>query len=984
MYMFDPTKLELDLDNLDNEVSSKKIEIESEKLNEQGSISSDKIFDYDLNQLSPNTTNLTTNDVLDGLDLSEISKFEEKNETIDMQDLIEVLNLPEKNETNIDNQIGDNENQKIELNEEVQIWRTEYEKNIISNPNKTEIKKEDEKEEKIIFDINLNSLEILLTILIEKQYDFATIEPGENYVKICFRKDKLIKETKIIKFPIYTNILFKAKSVTKLTIEENKEQQEWTWEIVIKDKNYKVITKVVPSNFWSKLFIKAKELEKKIVKNNTKKISISQIFIFLWIITFITLIIGGTFLWFVVINAQTVEDVNFFYSLWINLNDINNFLRQSITIIFSILIFIETLFLIIYLFKFFLTKKEFKQKKIRYWILWALILIITFSSASAWKIIYDKAASLPNWQEMSYWDIQIYDNSKLTSQSFEILDALIKDEDTSNLIGPVEIKYDLKYLSKSEERKWFKIKKYIWDFGDGNIKETPLPTIIYNFKEKRNYKVSLTIEVVDRQWKITEKQVQNIPNINIAYTVKINETKLSNGWKLVDFDASSLKELWKIEWYFLDDLTKPIWTNELFKVWKPIFEETIIWMYIRSNDKTSEVLDKIFTIWWWSETTLDWEIAHTISLENDLDIEFKVENVQNNFWDWYIVEYKWFIWDKTFTKEWDIINPEESSKINFTFKTYWEQKIKVILKNSIWEVKEISTTINIPKRISLSKWLIILDEWGEIKNLKYEKKVNEYYIDEIWVPTDFTLDARFLRADNILYTLKNVSWDYNSDWDIDEVNRIWNYYASVEWNHTITAHYEFVNRRIPDDIIKLTEKIYIEWIKKDAMLKIEITKNSAYAPVIVSFDASKSEVKNENIAKFIWDYWDWEIEERDAIVPWHRYIKAWEYEIKLKVITTSWKEYSTSQKLILQPRPQTAKITTSMKKAPTLQWINFSSKESEWQIVWYFWDFWDWNISTEANPTHSYNKIWKYKVTLKLDFVNKNILEDTTEIEITN
>jgi hypothetical protein len=37
-------------------------------------------------------------------------------------------------------------------------------------------------------------------------------------------------------------------------------------------------------------------------------------------------------------------------------------------------------------------------------------------------------------------------------------------------------------------------------------------------------------------------------------------------------------------------------------------------------------------------------------------------------------------------------------------------------------------------------------------------------------------------------------------------------------------------------------------------MTFEITKESNYAPVIVGFDASKSQVKNEDIVKFVWDY----------------------------------------------------------------------------------------------------------------------------------
>ena len=41
---------------------------------------------------------------------------------------------------------------------------------------------------------------------------------------------------------------------------------------------------------------------------------------------------------FVVLNAKTVDDVKFFASLGISLNDINSFLLQVVTIIFSILL----------------------------------------------------------------------------------------------------------------------------------------------------------------------------------------------------------------------------------------------------------------------------------------------------------------------------------------------------------------------------------------------------------------------------------------------------------------------------------------------------------------------------------------------------------------------------------------------------------------------------------------------------------------------
>ncbi|USN57697.1 MAG: hypothetical protein H6767_04880 [Candidatus Peribacteria bacterium] len=79
-----------------------------------------------------------------------------------------------------------------------------------------------------------------------------------------------------------------------------------------------------------------------------------------------------------VLNAKTVEDVQFFYSLGINLNDINTFISKVITIIFSLLLLIETILLVIVLFKLLLTKKDNKPRRVRYFIISAVLLFVTF------------------------------------------------------------------------------------------------------------------------------------------------------------------------------------------------------------------------------------------------------------------------------------------------------------------------------------------------------------------------------------------------------------------------------------------------------------------------------------------------------------------------------------------------------------------------------------------------------------------------------
>jgi len=889
---------------------------------------------------------------------------------------------PKENNDNLENDIlSDLSQNSSDISENEKLIDNQDLVSMFDLPDEPEKKEEIKNKKSNIFDINIASLKDILFLLDEQNYDFVTFEPNENMVKIEFRKNNVIVDTKHIKYPIYSNIVLKTKSITKLNLEDTSKNQEWNWWVSFDDKNFQLISKVVPSTFWEKLFIKSKIVTKLEQKKVSKKMSTGQIFSFLLIITVIWLIVWWSFLWFVVLNAKTVDDVRFFAGLWINLNEINAFISQLITIIFSTILLSETIFLIIFLFKFFLTKKEFKKKKIKFAILSIILLIITFSTATAWMIIDQKIINLPNWQEMSFWEIQIYDNAKLTNENFTKESALLSD--TKNLIWPIELKFDLTYLAQAEIKNWITIKNFSWDFWEEDKQETVLPSLIKTFDKIWPTDIKLTINWIDSQWKEIKKTVETMPYINITYVVNITEKKLNSWWKLATFDAKSLEELGKIEWYFMDNLEEPVWKWSEYIVWKPIFEDTIVWMYIKKTNSTiNDSFDKIFIIKWEDKINIDWDIIFKRWIVNDLEATLNVTNLETAAWAWYIEKYIWTIWEQIYTKTWDIENSEKASEVKHIFVNYWEQTVKVELINSAWENKTLTKTIFLPKVLKLSDEIKIYADWNEINNVSYNATLNEYFLNEVWYPSNLKLDGRFIKWDSTIYSLTKIEWDYDSDWNIDYVWKTWEYELNKEWNHTITVKEYFVNRKVTTDSIIITEKIYIESIKKEAIVDFDIIKNSEYVPVIIWFDGSKSQVRDSNIVKFIWNYGDWITEERDAVVPWRRYSEAWDYDVKLTVTTSDWKSYSTSKKLILKPTPQSAKIEVSMKKAPTLQWIDFTSNKSEWQIWAYFWDFWDGNTSTEANPTHTYWKPWNYKVTLKLDYTNKNLLEDSIDIEI--
>lgn len=835
--------------------------------------------------------------------------------------------------------------------------------NIAENP---EIKKEP-------ISININSLDDIIKINIINEYDYVIITPENDNVKITYKLEEKTVEEKHINFPLYSNILIQLKTLANLKWNWST-SEEWNWTYKYDNKNLKIWVKTTPWTFWEEIYLKIQ-----VVQNTNNKTQVSQILAFIWALWFIWLVLWWAFIVFVVMNAKTVEDVMFFNSLGISLNDVNAFIAKIVTVIFSLVMFAEVILFSVFWIKFLLTKKEFKKKRVILWIVSTFLLFITFITASLWLVTVKKVNALPNWQEMSYWDIQLYDNTKLLTEKFSKSEALITD--FWNLIWPVTIKFDLTYYAQKESQKWFKIERFLWNFWTWENWDELTPVIIKEFKEKWTFNIK--VQVVEKQvdWTTITKDVDNVPSISIKNVVKIKEESTNSGWKKVTFDASDLSNLGKIEWYLEDDLSKPQLVWEKFTPWKIIFSDTIVWLYIQKEWRTDKILDKIFLIKWEEETWITWEISE-IKTEDDLTYEFIVKNPKNSLDSWFIEEFKWQIWDFQRTLKAEVWKEEESSRIKYTFPNYWKKDIKVIITDSYWKTKELVKQIEINKELKFKNPLKIYNDWI-LLTPRYEN--NDYFIIDLEVPTTLKFDARLVKLDNPIYTLQEVSWDTDWDWISDKTWKTIEIPVNFEGKSIINLEYTFKSVKDSSQLQKVKESIYIDSIKKDAILDLEIIpSDSWYIPITVKFDASKSEVKWENIVKFVYDYWDWTPpEERDALNLWHKYIEAWNYDVKLTVITESWKEYSITKKLILKPKPQIAKISTSLKEAPTYQWIDFSSASSEWQITSYFWDFWDGEISTDANPTHAYKTPWEYTVTLKVDFINRNTLEDKISIKIT-
>ena len=1009
--MFDPSKLDLDLDTLDAKKNQEKKPNESEKIKENKT-------------KTPEEKIISDGDILDEmLNKPEVNQSEEKKDEINLeatQNNTEVkINDPVQEKQQEDKEEDDENKSEIETETETKNKETIAEKNNTEKQDEetqsygsgTEVSYDREKinqaaideekynkqdKTKIIFDINMTSIKDIFVKLIEKKYDFMTVEPFDDYVKLSFRKDKIEKEVINIKYPVYTQILIKAKTLTNLKVDISDASQEWKWEFSYNTKAYKISSKTAPGNFWEKLFLKLDEIENKKVKSVKKSVWIGQIMWFLWAALFAAMIIWVWFLSFILLNATSVNQLEFFQDLWVDVGSVKEFTASLVNIVFSIVLLIETLFLFTFTFKAILTKKLQKGLKIKRSIFAVFFLIITFVTASLWMVLSNKINEL---RGQNYGKMITFDNSKYISPIFDENGSVVPT--TKNFIWPVTLRFDIsEILNRINTEANFNANKIVWVI-DGEEIEKPIDETqyIHTFNTVGLNQVTIRFEWTNLAGE--EEIIENTDTkINIQHLINVEESSYSWGWIWYVFDANDLRDLWKIEWYNIPDISnlsdeqasktisealeKATNTGYEFNSRILFDEELILWMKILETGENSDSpLDKIFIYSNDSSSSeIQAEIEAKADLNDDTKYTFMAKDIQTVMWNGLVEEFLWKIEDQTIRQDADQRDLESSSQIEYSFKTYGTYEVELEIIDSRWNSQTISKEIIIDKKVIFSNGIFILNDKKPVSNLEYDNALHEYVIDQVWVPTILYLNAKSVRSSDRNYKLRSVEWDFEADNDTDSIQSSIEYPVNVEWRHHILARFVFEHIKDPQKTLEVDENIYIDGIKKEAQIDFDIKKDSTYVPVTVWFDASKSQVKDENIVSFQWDYWDGVKENRDAIVPGHKYALPGDYDVTLTVTTESWKKFTQTKKLILKPKPQTIEIKTSMKKAPVLQGIDFLSDESEWQITAYFWDFWDGNNSTQANPTHRYTKPWTYEVTLRLDFANNNVLEKTIEIEI--
>lgn len=699
-----------------------------------------------------------------------------------------------------------------------------------------------------------------------------------------------------------------------------------------------------------------------------------------WIVFF------SAFLWYIVFNPDQAQ---FFISLWIDPQDIKSLLEKLVNYAFWLLTWVLSIISLIFLFRAFVTKKEFAKKKTIATILsiFSIILLFWVISLWAWLVMTIWATDYinPNW-----WII-IRNNELKNTDKIKNWDEIMSN--FNNLIWPITLHFDLsadaRYASKYINLTSYNI-DFDWDWTADKTWVNPEndQDIIFTYDKKWTYKPTWTYIWID---KVTKKEIEaqmEFPPINVIWVAKVVEKADRQWWKKITIDVSDLKNLWKMDFYLEDWNWKFTDRPDSSYNWGLIYaplrsfnKESFICLAIRNSQKIANSCDKVFVVAQENQKFVDAEITAQRDLVNPLSYRFSI-----NLTDWSVnpVWYEWII-NNTIESEDEIFDK--------TFTQYWKVKIDLNLIEANWNKILLTKEVNINKPLSLSKpsWSITSDSPNSLLRVydnndndllkwNYNRESSEYRI-RIWVPIEVSFDSSYIRVTDSLYEYQKTEWDFNWDWKFEKFWEKVSYNFLEAKKHSVIIRYTFFSK-LRSDTQYIEERLVFEADKKEIDLKLDVLQDSDYAPTVVNFDASASQVKKWEIAKFSFDFWDgkWTIE-WDAKQS-YKYNFPWNYIVKLTATKDDWTEASITKVIILKEQTKNLQINSSVSSGFVWKTIDFDAAWTRWQIESYLWNFWDWTTSSEATPTHIYNNAWQYNIKLTITYVDWVIMKWEKSINI--
>ncbi|MEI8230642.1 MAG: PKD domain-containing protein [Candidatus Peregrinibacteria bacterium] len=183
----------------------------------------------------------------------------------------------------------------------------------------------------------------------------------------------------------------------------------------------------------------------------------------------------------------------------------------------------------------------------------------------------------------------------------------------------------------------------------------------------------------------------------------------------------------------------------------------------------------------------------------------------------------------------------------------------------------------------------------------------------------------------------------------------------------------------------LRNPITVEVLPLSSQVAILMDPDGGTAPLSVRFDASETVIPNETISGFEWKFSD----EKDSTAHQeganvtHVFKKQGTYDIGVKVLTTSGKEFYASKTIVVRAPSLDACIGASRTEGKAPLGIQFTSDcSTATDAAIYSWDFGDGWTSDAKAPTHDFQKPGTYTVILTLKDGTASAVSDPLSITV--
>lgn len=564
----------------------------------------------------------------------------------------------------------------------------------------------------------------------------------------------------------------------------------------------------------------------------------------------------------------------------------------------------------------------------------------------------------------------VYDNDLYANESTR---ARAEIQNTSNLIWPITLKFDLSDNAKEAMRKtWITIESYEFDAdsalcnNEATIIKWSDPTrdkwIICTFDEKKVYNIRGVYRGKNMMGEVQELSI-NVKPVEIVWILKITQNTNQAGQKVMTIDASPILNLWEPKWIFSTDSGR--------ELKQPSITQTIsaapLLVCFRILPDTNEC-DRMFMIKEVGTNSIGWSISFTQSPINPLSLIMTLSGVTVDAKE--IISVRWLILGNQTQ-----VCKDSGFTCEYVFTQYGRQPVTATIELANGKKYDISSVYTINEPLLLAKHGRIYRQDGTLLSTDetFDAAVGGYVMRNLVLPQKLILDAQDVISENAGYSFKDATWIITNQKGFNEEKK-WtkaSFEVPKSERYTIEATYTFEKNIVTgsDDIRTARDIFIIDLDRKSLQPIATISSTSDYVPAKVTVDASASYSASGEIKKFTFDFWEGRPPATGDAIQTYQYTTSGEKKVTISIINEAWETASIMKTVVLKDSPKTLGFSTSMSPGVVNMPVDFTGDRSSGQIEEYIWNFGDNTpVSRGYEVSHSFKQAGTYIVTLTVRY----------------